>query len=161
MFSSGDFGVGMRSSGKVAFFGTGQDASVAQTGVPSAAAAVAGPVPVLGWSGWSPQRRRVRGGTPDQGDAAGDGTSYVNGVPVDLAWGGPHATGTGTAAYLPPDAPDATHTVQETAQVVASDLGTCHGRFGYRKVGWYFPQHGQTVADAGNYDHICDSFMTR
>jgi hypothetical protein len=65
------------------------------------------------------------------------------------SWGGSTATGTGTSTYVGPQQ-TAAQGVQETATVVASDLGTCGGRPAYQQVKWYFPEQGETLATGAN-----------
>lgn len=94
-------------------------------------------------------------GSPDRPQARGLGTARPSlvdlggasstGIVEDLtwqSWGGPTATGTGTAAYAAPGQPLAAAT-RERATVVAADPGTCAGRPAYRTLTWYFPQHGE------------------
>ncbi|MER5669866.1 hypothetical protein [Pseudonocardia alni] len=100
------------------------------------------PVPiVLG----SPDRPQARGlGTPRPSLVDLGGASST-GIVEDLtwqSWGGPTATGTGTAAYAAPGQPLAAAT-RERATVIAADPGTCAGRPAYRTLTWYFPQHGE------------------
>ncbi len=70
-----------------------------------------------------------------------------------MTWGQRQATGTGTSTYV---APDQT-TVQgseQSARIVAFNLGECRGPLAYRAVTWYFPQHGETF-DPARYIDIC------
>ena len=82
----------------------------------------------------------------------GDPTGLVTHV-VWASWGGARAVATGVSDYTGPGQTVATGT-EETATVVAFDLGTCHGKLMYRAVEWYFPQHGQAF-DAGRYENNC------
>jgi hypothetical protein len=82
----------------------------------------------------------------------GDPTGLVTGV-VWSSWGGAQATGTGTADYVAPNQTVAQGT-DESATVVAFDLGTCDGKLMYQAVEWYFPQHGQSF-NPGTYENIC------
>lgn len=82
----------------------------------------------------------------------GDPTGSVSNVAWQ-SWGGAQATGTGTAEYVAPGQIVATGT-QETATVVAFDLGACQGKFMYQAIEWYFPEEGQTY-DPSNYIDIC------
>ncbi|MEU6696742.1 hypothetical protein [Pseudonocardia sp. NPDC046786] len=92
-----------------------------------------------------PDRPNTRGlGEPRPAliDLGGTGAT---GVVRDVSWqdwGGPHATGTGTASYAAPGAPLSAATPQPTT-LVASDLGDCGGRTAYRVLTWYFPQYGE------------------
>jgi hypothetical protein len=114
----------------------------------------AGVVPVVGWSGWTPGGTGYGTARPSELDADGDGTSVVEDITWQ-SWGGATATGRGTATWVPPTGSLA-EGVETAAVVVASDLGDCHGRLGYRRVGWYFPSQGET-APRGGYDRICQA----
>jgi hypothetical protein len=82
----------------------------------------------------------------------GDPTGLVTGV-VWSSWGGAQATATGTADYVGPNQAVLDGT-EETATVVAFDLGTCDGKLMYQAVEWYFPQHGQSF-NPNTYQDIC------
>lgn len=82
----------------------------------------------------------------------GDPTGLVTGI-AWASWGGASATGTGTSEYVGSGQSVATGR-EETATVVAFDLGPCDGRLMYRAVEWYFPQHGQAFR-VGQYEDIC------
>ena len=146
LFSDGDRGVGMSRAGTVAFYGIGRAAR--------GATAPTRPDPTLG-DVWGPYQRGFGDVRPPEINAGGDGTSVVDGVRW-RSWGGPTATATGTASWVPPDGASSDG-VQTPAIVVASDLGPCHGRTAYRTVGWYFPSKGETAVppDTG-YPNICD-----
>jgi hypothetical protein len=58
------------------------------------------------------------------------------------SWGGPTATGSGTALYVAPNQIVA-QGEPATATVVAFDLGMCAGKLAYQKIGWYFPTFGE------------------
>jgi hypothetical protein len=71
------------------------------------------------------------------------GGDYITNV-EDISWqswGDPQATGTAVGdIYAPQGGPQ-----DETATVVASDLGRCpDGTYAYQTVGWYLPALGQT-----------------
>jgi hypothetical protein len=83
----------------------------------------------------------------------GDPTGLVSHVSW-RSWGGARATGTGKSDYVGPNQIVAQGT-QESATVVAFNLGTCHGKLMYRAVEWYFPQHGQRF-DPHRYENICN-----
>lgn len=88
---------------------------------------------------------------PSTIDPGGDS----NGIVTDAVWsnwGAPTATGSGTADRVAPGAPLASGT-PETATLVATDLGDCHGRLAYRSLGRYFPQHGETAP--ASFQPIC------
>ncbi|HTS95726.1 MAG TPA: hypothetical protein VMI33_03825 [Streptosporangiaceae bacterium] len=82
----------------------------------------------------------------------GDPTGLVTHV-VWSSWGGARATATGTSDYVGPNQSVAQGT-EETATVVAFNLGSCDGKLMYRAVEWYFPQHGQSF-NPGVYENIC------
>jgi hypothetical protein len=82
----------------------------------------------------------------------GDPTGLVTGV-VWSSWGGAQATATGTSDYVGPNQAVLDGT-EETATVVAFDLGTCDGKLMYQAVEWYFPQHGQSFSPT-TYEDIC------
>ena len=118
--------------------------SVASTTAP------AGPDPVLGTASWgTPGFGRSRPTTIDYG---GDTSSSIHDIRWQ-SWGGARATGTGRAVYASPTAQTAEGR-EEQATVVAFDLGTCAGRPAYRKVQWYFPQHGEKLTSE-NATHAC------
>jgi hypothetical protein len=82
----------------------------------------------------------------------GDPTGLVTQITWQ-SWGGGQATGSGTAEYVGPNQSVATGT-QETATVVAFNLGHCHGTLMYKAVEWYFPQQGQAF-DPTHYENVC------
>jgi hypothetical protein len=82
----------------------------------------------------------------------GDPTGLVTHI-VWSSWGGTQATAAGTAEYVGPNQSVAQGT-EQTATVVAFDLGTCDGKLMYQAVEWYFPQHGQAF-NPGQYENIC------
>jgi hypothetical protein len=82
----------------------------------------------------------------------GDPTGLVTDV-VWSSWGGAQATATGTSDYVGPDQSVAQGT-EETATVVAFNLGTCGGKLMYQAVEWYFPQHNQAF-NPNMYENIC------
>ena len=82
----------------------------------------------------------------------GDPTGLVSHISWK-SWGGARASGTGTSDYVGPSQSVATGT-EERVTVVAFNPGTCHGKFMYRAVEWYFPQHGQRF-DPHRYENIC------
>ena len=82
----------------------------------------------------------------------GDPTGLVTHI-VWKSWGAPKATGTGIGEYVGPDQFPATGSEERTT-IVAFDLGTCHGKFMYKAIEWYFPQHGQRF-NPHQYEDIC------
>ncbi len=85
---------------------------------------------------------------PAEISLGGDPTGVVTGI-TWTSWGGDTATGTGTSTYVGPNQ-SAAQGVEETATVVASDLGTCGGGAAYQQVKWYFPQQGETLRSGAN-----------
>lgn len=81
---------------------------------------------------------------PAEISLGGDPTGMLTGITWQ-SWGGATATGTGTGTYVGPNQTAAQGT-QETANVVASDPGTCAGKPAYQQVKWYFPQQGETLS---------------
>jgi len=59
-----------------------------------------------------------------------------------LTWGGPRAVGVGLSTWVGPHQVTAEGTLQ-TAVIVLSHLGSCHGRRAYDAIEWYFPEHGE------------------
>jgi hypothetical protein len=82
----------------------------------------------------------------------GDPTGLVTRI-VWHSWGGPESVGAGISTYVGPNQIVAQGT-QQSATIVAFDLGTCDGKLMYRAVEWYFPQHGQ-IFDPNAYENIC------
>ncbi len=82
----------------------------------------------------------------------GDPTGLVTNV-VWSSWGAAQATATGTAEYVGPNQSVAQGT-EESATVVAFDLGTCDGKYMYQALEWYFPQHSQAF-NPNTYENIC------
>jgi hypothetical protein len=82
----------------------------------------------------------------------GDPTGLVTNV-VWSSWGGTQATATGTAEYVGPNQSVAGGT-EESATVIAFDLGTCDGKYMYQAIEWYFPQHDQAF-NPNTYENIC------
>ena len=105
------------------------------------------PQPALGRAGAFPSGIGFGRVKPTEISLGGDPTGILSRVTWH-SWGGSQATGTGTSTYVGPGQ-TAAQGAQETATVVAYDLGTCNGSPAYRQVTWYFPQHGQTPADNG------------
>jgi len=82
----------------------------------------------------------------------GDPTGLLNQV-VWKSWGGPKAVGTGESDYVSPTQ-EVAQGRQESATIVAFNLGTCHGKLMYKAIEWYFPQHGQKF-NPRQYEDIC------
>lgn len=108
--------------------------------------------PVLGNPNWAPYSMGFGTVRPDGLSSGGDPLGIINDVTWDN-WGGPRATGHGTAADV-----RGTETVAAAgsynAEIVAFDLGDCEGRPGYRKVTWYFPQFGDRFDPTAAWD-VC------
>ena len=123
-----------------------------------AAAAPTGPLPTLGAAGWRPGTIGYGQVRPTEANADGDGTSVVTNLHWKT-WGGPTATATGTASWVPPNGISADG-IQTPAIVTASDLGDCRGHLGYRKITWYFPSRGETPtsSEVTGYPDICTPF---
>jgi hypothetical protein len=84
----------------------------------------------------------------------GDPTGSVGSVVWDT-WGEPTATGIGISTYVGPNK-SVSEGTQEQAHIVAFDLGDCDGQYMYRKVEWFFPQHGDTFIESAAED-ICNA----
>jgi hypothetical protein len=82
----------------------------------------------------------------------GDPTGLVSAITWQ-SWGGATATGTGTSVYVAGNQPVAAGT-EQSATIVAFNLGTCGHRLMYQAVEWYFPQHGQKFSSA-HYENVC------
>lgn len=82
----------------------------------------------------------------------GDPTGLVSHI-TWKSWGGARASGTGSSDYVGPGQSVATGT-QQPVTVIAFNRGTCHGRYMYRAVEWYFPAHGQRF-NPHRYENIC------
>jgi hypothetical protein len=113
--------------------------------------AVPAPLPTLGLL-WSSNQKGYGQARPSTVFNGGDPTGLVTGISWS-SWGGATAIGTGTAEWVGPNQYVATGT-EETATIVAFDLGTCGGRPAYQAVEWYFPQHGQKF-DPASYIQDC------
>lgn len=70
------------------------------------------------------------------------------------SWGGSEARGLGMSDYVTGTESVAGGT-EESATIVAFNLGSCHGRDMYRSVEWYYPQHGERF-DPSTYEDICN-----
>jgi hypothetical protein len=104
-----------------------------------ASIADAGALPILAgpWGRDQQGYGHARPGTVNNG---GDPTGIVQHIHWS-SWGGARAVGTGVAEYVGPRQSVAEGT-QETARIVAFQLGQCHGHRAYDAIEWYFPQHG-------------------
>jgi hypothetical protein len=91
---------------------------------------------------------------PNSFSNGGDPTGSVGSVVWD-SWGQPTVTGTGISTYVAPSESVSEGTNEQT-RIVAFDLGDCAGQYMYRKVAWFFPQHGQAF-DASTAQDICNA----
>ncbi len=147
-------------------------ATAAATGAPTATSAPAASVPAASPSVSASASAGPAGAVPTLGQLAGDfaqGTGFGQVKPAKIfnggdptgrvthvvwtSWGGAQAVATGVSDYVGPGQSVADGT-EETATVVAFNLGTCDGKLMYQAVEWYFPQHGQSF-DAAQYENIC------
>ncbi len=99
-------------------------------------------------SAWGPSALGFGQVKPAEISLGGDPTGILTGI-TWLSWSGDTATGSGTGTYVGPGQ-SAAQGVQETANVVASDLGTCGGAEAYQEVKWYFPEQGETLGNGAN-----------
>ena len=105
----------------------------------------AGPSPTLGVAAaWGASAIGFGEVKPAEISLGGDPTGTLTGITWQ-SWGGATATGTGTGTYVGPNQTVAQGT-EESANVVASDPGTCGGKPAYQQVKWYFPQQGETLS---------------
>ena len=129
-------------------------AAAAVLGLAGAAAtpcASADPEPTLGQV-WGTNQRGYGTVRPATIDGGGSSTGLVENISWS-SWGGPQATGTGTALWVPPGAPNAAG-VRQPANIVAYNLGTCNGKPAYQAVKWYFPGKGESFNPSGG-QNIC------
>ena len=82
----------------------------------------------------------------------GDPTGLVSHI-TWKSWGWSRALGAGVSDYVGPGQSVATGT-QQPVTVVAFNRGTCHGRYMYRAVEWYFPTHDGRFTPH-RYENIC------
>ncbi len=104
------------------------------------ASAVAGVQPILAGP-YAPHQKGYGHVRPVTIYNGGDPTGLIEHIHWQ-SWGGTQAVGTGIAEYVSPTQSVAEGT-QESARVVAFQLGRCHGRRAYDAIEWYFPAHGQ------------------
>jgi hypothetical protein len=108
-----------------------------------------GGMPTLGVAAaWGPSAVGFGQVKPAEISLGGDPTGLVTGITWQ-SWGESQATGSGTSTFVGPNQSVAQGT-QETATVVASDLGTCGGAPAYQQVKWYFPGQGETLSTGAN-----------
>jgi len=126
---------------------------IALASAAAAPVAFADPDPVLGQV-WGPNQRGYGTVRPAAIDHGSHATTVVTNISWS-SWGGPQATGTGTALWVPPGQPNSAG-VNQPANIVAYNLGTCNGKPAYRTVKWYFPGKGETFNPSGG-ENICRS----
>ncbi len=100
--------------------------------------------PTLG-TVWAPSQQGYGHIRPPTVFNGGDPTGLVENV-TWTGWGRPTAVGHGTGFYAAGTVADG-H--QAPATVLASHLGTCHGRPSYNHITWYFPTEGETANQWG------------
>ena len=102
---------------------------------------------------WAPNQQGYGTARPGTVFNGGSPAGMVRGISWS-SWGGPTAEGTGEALWLGPGDIVATADF-ESARVRAFDLGPCAGETRYRRVTWWFPQHGQSFDPAINDFDLC------
>lgn len=122
--------------------------TTAVVGTTTTTSAGAGSAPTLGiaaaWARVGPSVAGFGQVRPSQISLGGDPTGVLSGI-IWQSWGGTTATGMGTSTYVAPGQTVAQGS-QQSATVVASDLGTCAGMPAYQQVKWYFPSEGETLS---------------
>ena len=98
-----------------------------------------------GGTGWGQVR-------PAEISNGGDPTGMVSDISW-ISWGEAQAIGSGTGDYVGQGQTVAQGST-EAARVIAFDPGMCDGRYMYRAVEWFFPQHGQSF-DPDRFEDIC------
>lgn len=126
--------------------------TTAVVGTTTTTSAGAGSAPTLGiaaaWARVGPSVAGFGQVRPSQISLGGDPTGVLSGI-IWQSWGGTTATGMGTSTYVAPGQTVAQGS-QQSATVVASDLGTCAGMPAYQQVKWYFPEQGETLSTGAN-----------
>ncbi|HEY2651224.1 MAG TPA: hypothetical protein VGI50_04835 [Solirubrobacteraceae bacterium] len=124
-------------------------------GLAAPATALAGTAPTLGLkqadTNWGAGFGVAR---PSAINFNGDPTSFIRKIRWS-SWGGNQAVGHGSAGFVWPGFAVADGTRYVSATVVAFDLGTCDGHPAYQREEWYFPQYGETFAEASAGWNIC------
>lgn len=105
--------------------------------------------PTLGQP-WAPTQQGFGQVMPWTFYAGGDPTGSVTSV-TWTSWGGPTATGTGTAEYVGPGQTVASG-VLRPATLLASNLGLCQGKLMYQRISWSFPGISQ---ESSGFNNIC------
>ncbi|MFP5020139.1 RodZ family helix-turn-helix domain-containing protein [Pseudonocardia phyllosphaerae] len=103
--------------------------------------------PVLGGSPGNPHAQGLGTARPNHIDLGGASATGVWDNVLWQSWGGPVASGSAIAAYVPPHEPNSSAR-EEPGVVYADDLGTCNGVPSYRTLHTYFPKYGQGPEDA-------------
>ncbi len=131
---------------------TGSTTSTSTVSGTSTTSAAAASGPTLGiaaaWARVGPSVAGFGQVRPSEISLGGDPTGVLSGI-IWQSWGGATATGTGTSTYVAPGQTVAQGS-QQSATVVASDLGTCAGTAAYQQVKWYFPSEGETLGTSAN-----------
>jgi hypothetical protein len=121
-------------------------------GTTTTVTAASGSAPTLGiaaaWARVGPSVAGFGQVRPSEISLGGDPTGVLSGI-IWQSWGGATATGTGTSTYVAPGQTVAQGS-QQSATVVASDLGTCAGTPAYQQVKWYFPSEGESLSTGAN-----------
>ena len=139
----------VRTRRRLAMLVAGFAAAAALAGCTQGSASAA--VPVLGrpaglfahGSGWG----KVR---PTEIFNGGDPTGLVTHIRW-LSWGNGSITGKGISDW---PYPSVAAGKQEPVEIVAFNLGVCHGKLMYRAVEWFFPEHGQAFK-ANQFENVC------
>ena len=122
--------------------------TTAVLGTTTTVTAAPGASPTLGiaaaWARVGPSVAGFGQVRPSEISLGGDPTGMLSGI-IWQSWGGATATGMGTSTYVAPGQTVAQGS-QQSATVVASDLGTCAGTPAYQQVKWYFPSEGETLS---------------
>ncbi len=126
-------------------------AVLAMAGSAAVPSAAADPQPTLGRA-LTPNQQGYGTVRPAKVFNGGDPTGMIFDITWS-SWGGPQATGTGTAYWDPPGAAVA-ESVAEPATIVAYNLGSCNGQLMYQAVDWYFPGQGESFNPDDTYN-IC------
>ena len=124
--------------------------SASQVTAPASSSA-AHAAPTLGIA-WGPYQEGYGLVAPTQVNNGGDPTGVVSQVHWQ-SWGGATATGHGMSDD-DNNSPTVAAGPQETATIVAFNLGVCQGQYMYQAVEWYFPQDGETFTP-DSYRNTC------
>ncbi len=127
---------------------TGSTTPTTVLGTTTTVTAAPGSAPTLGiaaaWARVGPSVAGFGQVRPSEISLGGDPTGVLSGI-IWQSWGGATAIGMGTSTYVAPGQTVAQGS-QQSATVVASDLGVCAGTPAYQQVKWYFPSEGETLS---------------